>query len=187
LLGANWGEPLSKGNSMKYFRLIAALSACVATSTIATAQIRSEATPAKPTLVTAPAPTPLQVPPAESLVIMIRTSLVALTQANTTNNYTVLSAIGSPNFRQANPPQRLAQVFEPFRKNNIDLGPVTFVAPQLSSPARIENGRLRIIGFFPTAPMQVDYDLTYEPVGGAWQLFGLSVNLRAQQNAAPPR
>jgi hypothetical protein len=172
---------------MKNFRLIAALCACAAMSSIATAQTRSEATPTKPTIVTAPAPTQLQVPAPEALVIMIRTSLVALSQANSTNNYTVLSAISSPNFRQENTPQRLSQVFEPFRTNNIDLGPVTFVAPQLSSPARIENGRLRIIGFFPTAPMQVEYDLTYEPVGGAWQLFGLSVNLRPQQKTTTPR
>ncbi len=172
---------------MKTLHLAAALLIGLGGTAVANAQMQSNVTPAKPTLATAPAPATLQVPPPESLIIMIRTSLVALSQANTTNNYTVLNAMGSPSFRQSNSPQKLASVFEPFRKNNIDLSPVTYVQPQLSTPVTIENGKLHIVGFFPTAPMRVDYDLTYEPVGGVWQLFGLSVNLSQQKADAPQR
>jgi hypothetical protein len=148
----------------------------------------SMVTPA-PVLV-APAPaavptvSPAAVPGPEALVIMIRSSLVAFSQANMTNNYAVLSALASPSFRAQNSPQRLSQLFEPFRKNNIDLAPVTYVAPLLSTAPRVENGKLRLIGYFPTQPMRVDYDLTFEPVSGKWQLFGLSVNLK--QTAAGP-
>jgi hypothetical protein len=128
------------------------------------------------------APAQIQMPPPEAMIIMIRSSLVALSQANVTNNYQVLSSLGSENFRKANSPARLAELFAPFRSNNIDLAPVVFVTPQLSQQPTIEGGKLRMIGFFPTQPMRVDYDLQFEPSGGVWKLFGLSVNLN---QAAP--
>jgi hypothetical protein len=129
----------------------------------------------------APQPTAVKLPPPEAMIIMIRSSLVALSQANLTNNYAVLSSLGSSNFRAANPPQRLGQVFESFRANRIDLNPVVFVTPQLTTQPVIQNGRLRLTGYFPTAPMRVNYDLQFEPDQGQWKLFSLGVNLdRAQ-------
>jgi hypothetical protein len=124
----------------------------------------------------------IQMPPPEAMIILIRAHLVALSQANQTNNYTVLNGLGSADFRKANPPERLSQIFAPFRTNNIDLAPVVFITPQLSQQPIMENGRLRLIGFFPTQPMRLDYDLTFEPSNGVWRLFGLSVNLT---NVAP--
>jgi hypothetical protein len=149
--------------------LIFALAVIAASSHIALAKPA-----AKPV---APAVASVQVPPPEQQLIMIRATLMALTQANSTNNYTVLSGLGSPTFRSSNPPARLAQIFESFRTNKIDMAPLALVMPQSTQPPRIENGRLRMIGFFPTAPLRVLYDLMYEPVAGQWQLFGLSVNL----------
>jgi hypothetical protein len=128
----------------------------------------------------------VQMPPPEAMIIMIRSSLVALSHANLTNNYGVLSSLGSPNFRTANPPQRLGQVFESFRSNRIDLNPVVFVTPQLTTQPVIQDGRLRLTGYFPTAPMRVNYDLQFEPDQGQWKLFALAVNLdRAQAAPAP--
>jgi hypothetical protein len=161
--------------------LLAMLAAPIA---IALASTAGAAAPVPKPLATAPATPQLQIPSAEAMTIMIRSSLVALNQANMTNNYTVLSAIGSPNFHQANPPERLAQIFQSFRANAIDLAPVTLLASQLTQAPRIEAGRLRLIGVFPTQPLQVSYDLMFEPVAGQWRLFGLSVNL---PNAAKPR
>lgn len=132
-----------------------------------------------------PAGAQLAVPPAEAMVILIRSSVVALSHANLTNNYSVLSAMGSPTFRTANPPARLAEVFASFRSNNIDMNPVVYVTPQLTQQPVIENGRLRLKGFFPTLPMQVNFDLGFEPAGGVWKLFGLAVDLKAATAQAP--
>jgi hypothetical protein len=155
---------------MKYHSLLLCLAFATSHMGVATAQAVKSVAPAQ-------APAVVQVPPPEAQLIMIRSALVALTHANSTNNYTVLSTLGSPTFRASNPPPRLAQLFEPFRKNNIDLSPIALVMPQATQAPRIENGRLRMIGLFPTAPLRVTYDLMYEPVAGNWQLFGLSVNL----------
>jgi hypothetical protein len=154
--------------------LIAFLAAPLALCLASTA---NAAPPAAKPIAPALASPQLQIPSAEAMTIMIRSSLVALNQANMTGNYTVLSAIGSPAFHQANSPERLAQIFQSFRANAIDLAPVTLLPSQLTQAPRIENGRLRLIGVFPTQPLQVSYDLMFEPVAGQWRLFGLSVNL----------
>ena len=141
------------------------------------------------TPVATPAPRPQlqpQLPTPEAMIILIRATLVALSQANVTNNYTVLNGLGSPAFRTANPPVRLAQTFEAFRTNHIDMNPVVFVTPQLTQQPLITNGKMRLAGYFPTQPMQVNYDLTFEPSDGVWRLFGLSVNLTAP-GPAPAR
>ncbi len=123
----------------------------------------------------------IQMPRPETMIIMIRSSLVALSQANITNNYSVLNQLGSGNFRKANPPARLAQLFNSFRTNKIDLAPVVFVTPQLSKQPAIVNGKLHLVGNFPTQPMRVDFDLKFEPSNGIWKLFGLSVDLNRVQ------
>lgn len=127
-----------------------------------------------------------QIPPPEALIILIRSTVVALSHANLTNNYSVLSGLGSPAFQKANPPTRLQTVFAAFRTNNIDMNPVVFVTPQLTSQPSIDNGRLRLVGFFPSQPMRVNFDLQFEPSGGMWKLFGVSVNLAAQTAALAP-
>ncbi len=147
----------------------------------------AQAKAAVPTQPNVPANAQIQMPPPEALIIMIRSSLVALSQANVTNNYQVLSALGSDSFRSVNSPARLSELFASFRMNKIDLAPVVFVTPQLSQQPKIEAGKLRLIGFFPTQPMRVDYDLQFEPSGGVWKLYGISVNLnqaQAQNRAA---
>ena len=124
-------------------------------------------------------PATVQLPPPEVMVIMIRSSIIALSQANVTNNYTVLNALGSRNFQANNSPQQLAVTFKSFRDNHIDLSPVTYLNPQLTAQPTITNGRLRLIGMFASKPMQVNFDLTFEPETGVWKLFGLGVNLSA--------
>jgi hypothetical protein len=140
--------------------------------------------------VKAPAPKPVaqpQLPPPEAMIILIRSSLVALSQANLTNNYSVLNNLGSQSFRAANPPAQLAQRFSAFRDNRIDMNPVVFLTPQLTQQPSIVNGKMRLIGFFPSSPMQVNYDLTFEPDQGTWKLFGIGVNLaQAQTQAVSP-
>jgi hypothetical protein len=139
---------------------------------------------AQPTQQQQPQQAQLAVPSGEAMLVMIRSSLLALSQANQTNNYAVLNALGSDNFRATNTPQRLAEIFAPFRANNIDLAPVALINPQLTAQPTVTGGRLRMVGFFPSQPMQVNFDLTYDPTPAGWKMQGISVNLsRAQQVA----
>ena len=62
---------------------------------------------------------------------------------------------------QANSAARLAEIFAQQRRDNVDLG------------------------FFPSVPTQVNFELLYAPAGGRWRLFGLSVSFGRAAPAAP--
>jgi hypothetical protein len=131
-----------------------------------------------------PAPKPAQID-RNGVLILIRETLLALDQANKTGNYTVLRDLGSPDF-QANSAARLAEIFAQHRKDNIDLSGVAVIDPQLTLLPQIEaNGMMRMAGFFPSVPTQVNFELLYAPVGGRWRVFGLSVSFGQAAPVAP--
>lgn len=119
------------------------------------------------------------------VLILIRSALLALDQANKTGNYTVLRDLGAPGF-QVNSAARLAEIFAKQRNDNLDLSGVAAIDPQLSLLPQIEaNGLMRMAGFFPSIPTQVNFELAFAPVNGQWRLFGISVSLGQTAPAAP--
>src|SRR3954466_1644296 len=66
-----------------------------------------------------PPPKPAQID-RNGVLILIRSSLLALDQANKTGNYTVLRDLGAPGF-QTNTAARLAEIFAKQRNDNLDL------------------------------------------------------------------
>jgi hypothetical protein len=110
------------------------------------------------------------------LNMMIRSTVIAVNQANKTNNYTVLRDLGSPRFKEANSAKKLAEVFAALRKSKFDLSPVLFFTPKmLSPPALTENGLLRLTGFFDTVPQRVSFDMLFENVEGEWLIYGINI------------
>lgn len=119
------------------------------------------------------------------VVILIRSTLLALDQANKTGNYTVLRDIGAPGF-QSNSAARLGEIFAKLRNDNLDLSGVAVIDPQLNLLPQIEpNGFMHMAGFFPSVPSQVNFDLSFAPVSGQWRLFGISVSIGQSGPAAP--
>ena len=108
---------------------------------------------------------------------LVRTTLVALHQANVTGNYTVLRDLAAPGFREAHTDADLARIFAPIRASNIGIDAVVVLDPHLTSaPAIDDSGMLQIEGTFDTRPSAITFQLLFEAVGGGWRLFGLSVN-----------
>jgi hypothetical protein len=136
------------------------------------------------------AETPAQAPkPAQidrnGVLILIRSTLLAVDQANKTGNYTVLRDIGAPGF-QTNTAARLGEIFAKLRNDNLDLSGVAVIDPQLNLLPQIEaNGLMHMAGFFPSVPTQVNFDLSFAPVNGQWRLFGISVSIGQSGPAAP--
>jgi hypothetical protein len=119
------------------------------------------------------------------VLILVRSTLLALDQANKTGNYTVLRELGAPGF-QSNTDARLAEIFASQRSQGIDLNGVAVLEPQLTLPPRIEtNGMLHMAGFFPSVPMQVNFELLFAPSQGQWKVFGVAVNLAKGSPQAP--
>lgn len=134
---------------------------------------------------------PLSVPDAYKLNMMIRTTLIALNQANRTGNYTVLRDLSAPAFARTNDAARLAEIFAKLRKRDLDLSPILFFQPKLrQEPAITDNGLLRLTGFFETKPEQISFDMLFQSVEEDWRLFGLAVDVAPppeaeQSNSAP--
>ncbi|TGT35277.1 hypothetical protein [Mesorhizobium sp. M8A.F.Ca.ET.165.01.1.1] len=119
------------------------------------------------------------------VLILIRGTLLALDQANKTGNYTVLRDLGSPNF-QANSAAQLGDIFANQRKQALNFGAVAVLEPQLTLLPQIEpNGMLHMAGIFPSVPMQVNFELLFEPVNRQWKIYGVSVNLTSGAPQAP--
>ena len=119
----------------------------------------------------------LPMPSDDVLVMLIMSSVTALNQANTTGNYSVLHDMAAPAFQNANSVERLAQIFSELRSRHLDLAPVLLFQPKLFlKPEMNGQGLIRIVGFFPTSPERVNFDLIFQPVQSRWRLFGIAVN-----------
>lgn len=151
---------------------------------IALATAAEAASPA-PAVAATPPPQPAQID-RNSVLILIRTAIVDLQQANQTNNYNVLYSLSAPGFQSRNSPERLSQIFANLRAKNFDLSGVVVLEPQLSVlPELYSNGVMRMAGFFPSVPMQVYFDLQFMAVQGQWRLIAIGVNIGSPVSAAP--
>ena len=112
----------------------------------------------------------------EQALYLIRSTLLTLNDANRSGNYTVLRDLAAPDFQAKNTAADLALVFSDLRQRKFDLFAVALAAPQLTAAPTLDaNKMLRLTGFFPTRPSQINFDLIYRNVGGQWQLFGIAV------------
>lgn len=119
------------------------------------------------------------------VLILVRTTILALDQANKTGNYTVLRDLGAPGF-QVNTAAKLAEIFKSQRDQALDLGGVAVLEPQLTLLPQIEpSGMLHMAGFFPSVPMQVNFEMLFAPHEKQWKLFGISVTLSSGAPEAP--
>jgi pyruvate/2-oxoglutarate dehydrogenase complex dihydrolipoamide acyltransferase (E2) component len=124
------------------------------------------------------------------IVLMIRNAVIALSQANITGNYTVVRELGTADFQMTNSPARLAEIFATLRSRKIDLSPVMVFSPKYTSGPALDGQVLRVAGYFPTSPEQVQFELAYQHAGDQWLLGGIAVSVAppadgAQASAAP--
>lgn len=156
--------------------------------------------PAAPKAVKAPAPPrnlppPKQpvvgasLPPPDLLEMMVRSVLVAVNQANFTDNYSVLHALGTRELQTRMKPADLSKSFALLRKKGVDLTTVLSYPVQFSKPPAIgKDGALELRGTVPAKPQQIDFAIAYFPVAGYWRIdaLTLSVTDKEAESAAGP-
>lgn len=127
-------------------------------------------------------------------LFLVRATLLTLNDANRSGNYTVLRDLAAPDFQAQNTAADLGLHFADLRSRKIDLFAVAELAPQFASaPAVDANHRLHLTGFFPTRPLQINFDLTFQVVNGQWRLLAISVATpktpatQSKINSAGPR
>jgi len=128
------------------------------------------------------------------VLILVKSTLIALDQSNKTGNYTVLRDLGSSGFK-TNTSAKLGQIFA--SQSQLDLSGVIVIDPQLTTLPQIEsNGMMRIAGYFPSVPSQINFEMLFSPENGEWRIYGLGVSQsrsgpkaptpKAEQNVSPP-
>ena len=127
-------------------------------------------------------------------LFLVRATLLTLNDANRSGNYTVLRDLAAPDFQARNTAADLALHFADLRNRKLDLYAVATLAPEFSpAPAVDANRRLHLAGFFPTRPLQINFDLTFQVVNGQWRLLAISVATpqapatQSRANPAPPQ
>jgi len=127
----------------------------------------------------------LAMPSAETIVLLLRNTLITLNDALQTGNYTVLRDRGAPGFSNANSAAKLSQIFANLQSRGIDMSVVSVLTPQLTEAPTLDQKAhmLRLKGYFPSQPVQINFEILYQVVGGRWRLFGMAVT---PSQAAPP-
>ena len=116
--------------------------------------------------------------------VLLRTTVVALDQANVTGNYSVLRDLGDTPFQNNYTQSALADMFRAFREQQVSLGAVVLFDAELdASPQLTEDGYLKLMGHFPTAPQNVIFDITYRNEGGPWRIDGINIGMRPAADA----
>jgi hypothetical protein len=162
--------------------LALALAALVMANGAATAQQKASASVAAPppAAAAAPAPGALAAPAADAMLMMIRTHVLAAGQAVQTGNYEVLRGIASSDFRAKNSADQLKTAFAQLAGLKLDMGPASVTTPVLSEPPVVtKEGTLRLMGVFPTRPVEIPFGLVFVAEGGAWKLGDMSLGARA--------
>lgn len=125
------------------------------------------------------------IPSEAALNILIRRTLLTLNDANLSGNYSVLRDLAAPNFRKANDAAKLSKIFAKLRSAKIDMAPIVYFTPKVvRKPQLTKSGRLRLTGFVPTRPKQINFDMLFENHNKRWLLYGISVNISSPKTAA---
>jgi len=110
---------------------------------------------------------------------LIKNTLTALNHATITGNYTVLRDLGSDAFRARYNAADLAVSFSELRNRRIDLGAVLAADPVLTQlPVLDDTNRLRLVGYAPTHPQSIRFDLSFRHERGGWTIdeVGLAID-----------
>ena len=111
------------------------------------------------------------------IAALIKSTIMAVQHANQTGNYSVLRDLGTPVFRERFDQAQLTAAFFNLRSRGVNLMPVLFLAPNLTKQPEITDGNeLRLVGNFPTQPLQIQYEMLFLQIDGIWRLDGLSVD-----------
>ncbi|MGA7327399.1 MAG: hypothetical protein WBX25_23645 [Rhodomicrobium sp.] len=123
------------------------------------------------------------------LAMLIKSTIMALQNANQTGNYSVLRDLGTPVFRERFDQAMLTAAFANLRVRHVNLTPILLLQPNLTKgPELTPRNQLHITGYFQTQPLQVKYEMLLLQIDGVWRIDGLAVDAvpgQAQTALAP--
>ena len=120
--------------------------------------------------------------PPETVLYLIRSTLLALENANRTGNYSVLRDLATAQFQSRNSAADLARIFADLRRRGLDLTPAAVNVPRLAGTGIPQThdpagpAHLRLNGSLNAGRQAVDFDLVFLAVDSQWRLDGLSIH-----------
>jgi hypothetical protein len=122
----------------------------------------------------------------QQAAFLVRSTLMALNDANRSGNYSVLRDLAGPRFQERNSVLRLREVFHAFREAGVDLSPAGMMPSSLSRmETRANDGIMTLEGALPmgdeNARQRLRFAMEFEPIAGHWRLLTLSVGIDAQR------
>jgi hypothetical protein len=124
-------------------------------------------------------------PDSDSVTILVRTTVVAVHQANITGNYTVLRDLAAPAVQEKNSTADLALTFASLRQQKLDLAPVVLLEPTLTAkPVIDQQNILRLAGTL--TPVPIAFDLAFHNASGSWRWSRIAIKPVPQPVAPPP-
>ncbi|MBT3069631.1 hypothetical protein KKP04_01935 [Rhodomicrobium sp. Az07] len=115
------------------------------------------------------------------LAMLIKSTIIALQHANQTGNYSVLRDLGTPLFRERFDQVKLSAIFSGLRGRGVNLSPILVLSPNLTRQPELKDKQLRLMGNFPTQPLQIKYELVFQQIDSVWRVDGVSVEAVAVQ------
>lgn len=108
---------------------------------------------------------------------LIKSSLVALNQANLTNNYSVLRELSSPAFQDNNTNEDLRSIFAGIREANLDFAAIVeYEAVFETEPTLDSQSNLYVKGYFPTSP-RIEFEFLYQLIDSKFLIDVFSVSI----------
>jgi hypothetical protein len=121
-----------------------------------------------------------------TISLLIRSTMVALHQANVTGNYTVLRDLGAEILRRSNTAADLSELFAQFRKTHMSLASTVLNDAVMDKPpALTTDGQLELVGHFMTTPQELIFDLTFLFENGDWRIAVIKVGTREPAGGKP--
>ncbi len=109
-------------------------------------------------------------------VVLSRTILLRLDDANRTGNYSVFRDRSTPAFRSINSAEDLARIFSWLRTQDQSLATAEWLEPSSLRPTiREKDGIVHVRGTLPDAPDGLSFDLLLQQSAGDWLVFGIAV------------
>lgn len=110
-------------------------------------------------------------------LMLVRSAVIALDQANLTGNYAVFHAMTVPALRERFLPADYAEYYAPMRRAKVDLGPA-LISPATfdRTPYLDENGYLTLEGSLKTKPAGTSFRLVMGKWQDRWLIVSLDLN-----------
>jgi hypothetical protein len=119
-----------------------------------------------------------QVPAAAVLRKMVNEVLLDFNAAVQAKDFTAFYEKTSDTWKQQITAEEIQAAFQAFIDQNVDIGPIRDVTPQIASATIDDEGALVITGHYPTQPAQVHFALRYVDEDEGWKLLAINVNVR---------